>query len=404
MKADARALTKSIIDKQGYPYEPGSTKQFILWDPSFPGFGMRVYPSGKKTFVVTYRVKEKKYIESIGPYGVLTLDEARIRAKLKFAQVLQGENPMEEKRREARGQRMSNLCDAFMERYSKLHKKSWKLDEQRIRDYIQPAWGSRRIDSITRRDVSDLHVQLGRQYPYLANRVIELLSKMFELAKKWGFLDESLMNPARGIDHFKEEKRDRWVTPDEMPRLAKAINDETNFYASKALWLFLLTGLRKNELLCAKWDDIDFSRRELRVPENKSGHVHYIPLSHEAIALLEQLPRVSGNPYVLPGDKDGSHLVNVDKPWRRVRKAAGVEDVRLHDLRRTVGSWLAQQGNTLHLIGRVLNHKNQATTAIYARFGQDYVAQAMEQHGRRLMEAVNAPTENKVVPIEAATK
>jgi integrase len=117
----------------------------------------------------------------------------------------------------------------------------------------------------------------------------------------------------------------------------------------------------------------------------KAGRVHYVPLSAPAMTILRELPRLGDNPYILPGHIHGRPIVNINRPWRRIRKAAGVEDVRLHDLRRTVGSWLAQSGNSLHLIGRVLNHSNQSTTAIYARFGQDHVRQALEEHAARLM-------------------
>ncbi len=169
-----------------------------------------------------------------------------------------------------------------------------------------------------------------------------------------------------------------------------------------AMWLYLLTGARKSELLKARWEDVDNNRAELRLVDTKAGRTHYIPLSAPALALLEQIPRVDGNPYILPGKREGAALVNIAKPWSRVRKAAGVEDVRLHDLRRTVGSWLAQAGNSLHLIGRVLNHSNQSTTAVYARFGEDHVRAALEQHGARIMGAAGLSPAPDVVRIKDA--
>jgi integrase len=235
--------------------------------------------------------------------------------------------------------------------------------------------------------VAALHRKIGKAHPYEANRTLALLSKMFELARRWGFVPEGHPNPARDIDRFREEKRDRWVTPEELPRLAQAINEEPNESARFALWLYLLTGARKTELLTARWEHIDWTRAELKLPDTKAGRVHYLPLSAPALALLREIPRLEGNPFVLPGKVPGACLVNISKPWNRVRAAAGVTDVRLHDLRRTVGSWLAQAGNSLHLIGRVLNHSNQSTTAVYARFGEDSVRAALEQHGARIMGA-----------------
>jgi integrase len=269
---------------------------------------------------------------------------------------------------------------------------------------------------------------------------------MFELALEWGFLEEGAPNPAKRIKKFAEEKRDRWITPEELPRLAKAIDTEDNIYVRSALWLYLLTGARKTEILQAKWDDIDWERKELRMAETKAGRVHYLPLSGEALALLRELPRLKGNPYILPGRRNGRPLVNIDKPWRRVRDRAtvmfwaeyegevshlineltesleraptcheveqatnfelsnGIRDVRLHDLRRTVGSWLAQAGNSLHLIGKVLNHSNQSTTAVYARFQQDTVRDALEQHGQRIMGAAKKKQTAKVVNLMEINK
>jgi len=203
--------------------------------------------------------------------------------------------------------------------------------------------------------------------------MIQQLSKMFEFAKEQGFISDQTFNVTRGVKTFKEVKRDRWVTPEELPLLAKAINEEVNIYGRFGLWLYLLTGLRRGELLKIRWDDVDLQRKILTLVETKNGKTHYLPLSGPAINLFNEIPRLDGNPYVLPGKFEGQHLVNIEKIWFRVREKAGLysEDknkvVRLHDLRRTLGSWLAQSGNSLHLIGRVLNHSSQSTTAIYAR-------------------------------------
>ena len=264
-------------------------------------------------------------------------------------------------------------------------------------------WGNRMAKSITRADAASLHSTIGKNTPYEANRTLSLISKIFELARRWGFVPENQRNPARDIDQYKEEKRDRWVNPEELPRLAQAIDAEPNVYVRMALWLYLLTGVRKSELLAAQWDDIDWQRQELRLGETKAGRVHYVPLSAPALAILRELPRLEGNPYILPGHIRGRPLVNINRPWTRIRKAAGVEDVRLHDLRRTVGSWLAQSGNSLHLIGRVLNHSNPNTTAIYARFGQDHVRQALEEHAARLMGVAGKQPAAEVVKLADKT-
>lgn len=281
---------------------------------------------------------------TLGAVGVMTLDQARSKARSSLVDTERGHDPLGEKQKESRGQTVKELCAAYLERYAKVHKKSWRDDERRINKRILPA---------------------------------------------------------RGIEAFKEAKRDRWVSPEELPRLAQAIDEEHNPYIRAALWLYLLTGVRKSELLTTRWEYVNWEHQELRLPETKAGRIHYLPLSESAIALLKQIPHLLENPYIIVGAKHGSHLVNIDKAWRRIRKAAGVEDVRLHDLRRTVGSWLAQSGKSLHLIGRVLNHSSQATTAIYARFGQDHVREALESHGKRLMGIAGKAPTAEVVEVRA---
>ena len=248
-----------------------------------------------------------------------------------------------------------------------------------------PAWGGLKANSIKRADVASLHHDVGKKAPYEANRLLALVRKMFNLAVDWGYLDDQAVNPATRITRYKEHKRERWVTPEELPRIAKAIDQEENVYARYALWGYLLTGLRRNELLTIKRAEVDWVREEVTIPDTKSGRPHYLPLSSEAVTLFRKIPELAGNPYLFPGNINGRPLVNLDKPWARIKKAAKVEDIRIHDLRRTVGSWLAQSGNSLHLIGRVLNQATASSTQVYARFAQDNVREALEAHGKKIM-------------------
>lgn len=393
-------LTKKVIDALTYQGTGG--ERFVVWDEEPPGFGVRVYPSGRKAFVLSYRAGARKRLLTLGTYGVLTLDQARSLARAELAKVeTAGADPLAEREKERQGETVEDLCLAYMDRHGNA-KKSASEDLRRIKAHVLPAWGRLKAKAVKRPDVAVLHARIGKAAPYEANRVLALLSKMFELARRWGFVPEEHPNPARDIDRFHETKRDRWVTPEELPRLAQAINEEANESARFALWLYLLTGARKSELLTARWEHVDWTRAELKLPETKAGRVHYLPLSGPALALLREIPRVEGNPYILPGKVLGAHLVNISKPWGRVRTAAGVEDVRLHDLRRTVGSWLAQAGNSLHLIGRVLNHSNQSTTAVYARFGEDSVRAALEQHGARILGAAGLTQTAEVTELPKA--
>lgn len=243
------------------------------------GHPLRIYPNGKKSFVLSYRINGRKRLMVLGVYGALTLDDARNRARRHLVAIIDGQDPLAQRQSAASAKTINELALMYVERHAKPHKKTWKDDERRIRKTIVPAWGHLQASNIKRADVAALHGRIGQSHPYEANRVVELLSKLFTLARRWGFLEEDALNPAQDIDKFKEHKRDRWVTPEELPRLMKAINQEPDTYARAALWLYLLTGVRKSELLKARWDDVDWERKELRLPETKAGGVHYVPLS-----------------------------------------------------------------------------------------------------------------------------
>lgn len=370
-------LTKRIIDAENY--QGNGDSKHILWDSELTGLGLRVYPSGKKSFVLSYRQNGRKRLFAIGKYGVLTIDEAREQAINKLSEIGKGEDPVQERRNQTKAQTFGELCTLYLERHAKLHKKSWGEDERRINTRLLPVWRHHLIGAITRQDISTLHSKIGVDYPYEANRVLALVSKIFELAIEWSILPENQANPAFRIKKFKEEKRDRYVKEEEMPRLMEAIQQERNVYARSAVLLYLLTGMRKSELLGIKWEDIDFQREEIRLNDTKAGRVHYVPLSSVAKDILNKIPRDANNPYVFVSSK-GGNLTTIRKPWVRIREQAGLDDVRLHDLRRTVGSWLAQSGHSLHLIGQVLNHSNESTTKVYARLQDSNSKDALENY------------------------
>jgi len=399
-------ITKKLID--GFRYrgnrQTEKPSRDVRWDDQLPGFGIRVFPTGRKSFVLSYRSNSRKRLMALGTYGVLTLDQARGKARSLLGNVIDGRDPLQERQKEARGQKVKDLCTAYLERHAKPHKKTWKTDESRINNYILPAWKGHKISAITRSDVAALHHKIGQKTPIEANRVHALVSIMFELARQWGFVAENHVNPARDIQMFKEKKRDRWVRPDELPRLAQAIDKEQNIYIRAALWTYLLVGTRKQELLNAKWSDLDENRRDLRLEDTKSGKTQFVPLNDPAFKLLSELPRLTDNPYIFIGKLPGRPLVNIDRTWRRIRKEAGLEDVTIHDLRRTVGSWMANSGRSLHLIGTVLRHSRSSVTEIYAHFHEDAVREALEAHGEQIMGIAGKAPVAEVIQIKRQTQ
>jgi integrase len=393
-------LTKRVIDT--FVYQGPMPRRDVSWDDLLPGFGVRLFPSGRKAFVLSYRHQGRKRLMTIGQYGVLTLDAARDRARAHLVSLVDGLDPLTERIRTAQGDTFKDLATLYLERYAKPHKKTWRQDEATLRDVLLPRWGSLKLAALPRTEVAALHRRIGLQYPYAANRMAELVSRMYELATQWGLLPEDHPNPGRRIQAFKETRRDRFVRTDEMPRLAAAIDAETSPYLRAAFWLYLLTGMRKEELMRARWGDIDFDAGLWRLPETKSGRVHHIPLSHRAIAILQGLPREEGNPHVIPGIRAGQPLKNIDRAWRRIRSRAALTDIRLHDLRRTTGSFLAQDGASLHLIGRILNHRDPSTTAVYAHFQRDHERAALDRHADRLLAAAYATPDKRVVALRTS--
>jgi integrase len=382
----AKALTKKAIDAA--KYAGNGRTPCVVWDGELRGFGLRVHPTGRKAFVLFYRTQGgTKRLTTLGPYPGLTLDQARRQALRERADVASGGDPAATRKQGRDAASFAALAEAFLEKYARIHKKSARDDERYVDKVLVPAFGSRKAGAISRADLSALHRRIGAKKPYAANRMLACASVLFAWGEREGMLPAGHANPAHGIAKFREEKRDRWVTPEEMPKLAAEIRSEPSVYVRGALWLYLLLGARKTELLRAKWSDVDMERGVWRLPETKAGRTHYLPLAPPALAILAELPREEGNEHVFPGRSRGSHLVNVEKSWRRIRKAAGCEDVRLHDLRRTVGSWMAQGGASLPLIGRVLNHTTPATTAIYARMSDDPARRALAAHAAAVLAA-----------------
>ena len=394
-------LTKRQID--GEKYTGDGVNRPVIWDDNPRGLGLRIYPTGRKVFVLSYRDSgNAKRLATIGDYGVFTLEQAQDRAKTMLRTTEAGADALAVRRANKAAPSFGDLAKDYASEHAPT-KKTGNEDLRRIARHLG-GWNTRKLAGITRADVQTLIRGIGKAAPYEGNRTLALLSKMFSLANDWGLLPTGHPNPCQNIKRAKERKRERWVTPAELPAIAQAIDAEPSPYARAAIWLYMLTGCRKTELLSARWSFVDFARAVLSLPETKTGNSHEVPLTAPALAILETLPRLAGNPFVFPGLVAGRPLESIRGPFERVRAAAGCSDVRLHDLRRTVGSWMAQSGNSLALIGKVLNHTNQSTTAVYARFAQDNVRSALEAHAIKLLGAAGKLPSAEIVPIALGRK
>lgn len=391
---------------RGLRYEgPGGKHQCVYWDEALEGFGVRVYPTGRRTYVCSYRVRRRKRLATLGRADVLTLDQARKKAIVYLGKVASNEDPQDSVDQARALKRVDELCDEFIENHSKKKKKTWKADKSTLDRHVRPKLGSRLAVSIGSADVEPIHSLVGTEHPYAANRMLEVVRKMFNWGKVAGLVPKDHSSPVAGIVRFRERKRKRFVTPVEMPRFIQALEEEESDYARHGLWLLLLTGLRSKELRHAKWEEIDWDMGTLSIGLTKNGEPLLAPLSDAAIDRLKTIPRTAGNPYIICGQKFGRPLSGLGAALRRVLKRAGLENIRIHDLRRTVGSWLAQSGASLHLIGDVLNHKDPKTTAGYAYFMTQQRREALTGHASRVFASAgpNVRKPTRETPVSATT-
>jgi len=264
------------------------------------------------------------------------------------------------------------------------------MDRANLKNHILPHFGSMKVREVSRDDVSKLRHKM-RDTPYQANRVLALISKMFNLAEKWG-LRPDFTNPCRHIEKYAEKKADRYLSKDEFSRLAAVLNEAKATRteppsAITAIRLLILTGARLNEILTAKWDYVDYEHSCLRLPDSKTG-AKVVFLPPLAIEVLRDTERLADNPHIITGRNPGSHLVNLEKAWRRIRKLAELEDVRLHDLRHSFASIAAGQGISLTMIGALLGHSQPQTTARYAHLASDPLREATNQIGQQISDAM----------------
>ena len=391
-------------------------REFTLWDDTVTGFGVRLRPTGAKSYVVIYRAGAgrgapmRRY--TIAAVGKITLERARARAKVILGAVAHGHDPANQKAAERGVPAVAELVDRFMVDHVKAKRKAGTAEFYRdiLDRIVKPAVGTTKADKLTRLQVGRLHSSLS-DTPFQANRVLAVIGSMYSFAGRVGIVPEGT-NPARGIEKFKESRRERFLTGDELERLGSAIReaetvgipwtvDETKGTAKHvpkakrstcitssvagALRLLLFTGCRLREILHLRWEHVDFERGSLFLPDSKSGRKTVI-LNAPALAVLNALERVG--PYVVPGDDPKQPRHDLKRPWDAVTERAGLTGVRLHDLRHTYASFGAGGGLGLPIIGRLLGHAQAATTARYAHLDSDPLRRASEALAGRIAAAL----------------
>ena len=354
-------------------------KDTVFWDRELTGFGVRAYRSGSKYYVVQTRGPDGPKRVTVGRHGVITADQARRRAAMIIARIKAGEEPVPEPMaaKLEDGPTVAEIAARYLDEHVAVRCKPRTAEMYRltIEKHILPALGDMPLAEIEREDIVDLHYKM-RGVPTMANRVVDTLSRMYSMAEAWGVVSEG-RNPCRSAVKYKERRRERFLTEEEFRRLGRVLGEAkmeggVSVYAVAAIRLLMLTGCRRNEILTLQWKDVDFDAGELNLTETKTG-ARAVPLSPAAVQVLATLPRVSGNPWVIPGKKPGKHMRNVNDPWEIVRRRAGLEDVRLHDLRHSFASRALALGESLPVIGKLLGHTQVETTARYAHLTRDSV-------------------------------
>ncbi|WP_126242826.1 tyrosine-type recombinase/integrase [Burkholderia gladioli] len=363
------------------------------YDTKVSGLAIGVGASGVKTFVLYRKVNRKPERIKIGRYPDLTVDKARAAATNLNADIANGTNPAELKRVRRAEMTFGDLFDQYYKNHAQPHKKTADEDKQKFEKYLSSNkdginLASRQLSQITKADIGQLFAKISKSHKVTANRVLALVSSIFGKAIEWGIWNQ--INPCHGIRKHSEVSRDRFLHPDELPKFFEHLLAYPNATVRDYVLMSLLTGARRSNVLAMRWDQVNLERAEWRIPDTKNGTPQSVPLVPDAIAILDvrkALAICAASPYVFPGSGETGHLVEPKKAWRIILNKAGIADLRLHDLRRTMGSWQAGTGANLSVIGRSLNHKSTQTTAIYARLWMEPVRNSMETAATAMLQA-----------------
>ena len=349
-------------------------KDAVFWDCDLPGFGVRVYPNWTKVYVVQTRGHGRSKRVTIGRHGLFTADEARRRAIRTISNIKDGEHP---ERLPADKVTVAELAERYLREHVAVYCRpsSERMCASALRQFILPSYGHLLVGVVQRDQVADLHYHM-RDKPNQANRVLENSSKMFSLAELWR-LRRCGSNPCRFVRKCAMHKRERFQSESEFRRLGKILTEmeaerSVPVHATPAIRLLMLTGCRKIEILALRWQHVDFEAGEIRLEDTKTGP-RLVPLSPPVRLPLLDLPRVRGNPWVIPGFKPGRHLSDLNHYRDRVRERADLEDVRIHDLRHSFASRAVALGENLSMIGQLLGHGQVRNTTRYTHLARDAV-------------------------------
>ena len=352
---------------------PATGRDAFYWDHDLAGFGVRVQRNGRKAYVVQSRGPAGLKRVTLGPVAGEALDKRRREAAAVIDRIKRGLDPVPPKPEPE--PTVADLAARCMGTYVKAHCKASTGERYRIiiDKHIVPALGTMPVKDVRSKHVIELHGRL-RYTPSMANQVVAMLSKMFSLAAAWDLVPHG-RNPCKRVRQYREKPRERFLTPDEYRSVGAALKEAEAVGsmwppAIAAIRLLMLTGCRKSEILTLKWDDVDRTAGEFRLRDGKRGP-RMVPLTTPVLKVLEGIGCVEGNPWVVRGKKPGAHLPDLNNFWNRIQARAGLEGVRIHDLRHSHASEALALGESLTMIGKLLGHSKVGTTARYAHLAHD---------------------------------
>ena len=403
-----------IVEQTIKRMKPPAEGYYIEWDSEIPGFGARITAAGVVSFILDYRIFGRHRRYTIGRYSEhdLTATAARIEAGELRTKIRAGHDPMEERNQRRGEPTLGDLATAYMDSEAEGKKRPHTVreDKRMIEKIIRPKLACHRLKAIGKRDIEALHGSL-KATPYQANRVLALLSAMFNFAieSKW-----TAENPCKGVEKYSEERRENWLSVEQIQRFREALDAYKDQNAANCLRLLLLTGSRAGEALRAEWKEFDLTRGVWTKPSHhtKQKKTEHVPLSAPAIELLRSIrPRNADGP-LFPGTKrkgkdgkltGGDNRVSLKRPWLQALKAAGLvtvemvkskrvrkdgtskmlkrykPTVRLHDLRHSYASHLVSNGVGLQIVGKLLGHVQASTTMRYAHLQDEALRTATNQ-------------------------
>ena len=364
-------FTKANLDKID---SKGKPRRWV-YDNKTAGLAMMITGNGAKSFYVYRWLNGKPQRVRLGAYPEMTPEQGRDAADRVNGQIADGVDPAEQRRARRLEMTMDDIFKDWLKRHGQVHKKSWERDEERWDDHAKDI-KQRKLSQVNRSEITTLHTKLGADVgPYLANRVLALLSSLFNWAQEQHGYEKP--NPCKGIKKFREQSRERFVQADELPRFFDALKTEPSETMRDFFWLLLLTGARRNNVASMKWADLNLQAAQWIIPDTKGGFPVTVHLSEPAIKIL-RVRQGNGDAHVFPSHGATGYLREPKKAWKALLERAKLDNLRIHDLRRTLGSWQAAMGASLPIIGKSLGHKNQATTAIYARLNLAPVKQSVD--------------------------